>query len=171
MPASSIYMFALGAYTFGLQSMEFKDVSSINIPNYFSYSATVYDIVIPALFFQAVGAYLMLDAVRAPLSYFKKPTGTLIGEAIANAPQAVYKFFKLNDSEVAKALANARSKLDAENILSSISEKNKNLQDLANYMSSLYTTSDEWTRHVLVYQINVLRKKLGLEELGQTKQH
>ncbi len=165
--ASSIYMFALGAYTFGLQSMELEKVSSVNIPGYLSYSATVYDIVIPALLFQTIGAYLMLDAIRAPISYLKRPTGTLIGEALAYIPRAVSKLFKFDDADIAKALSSARSKLYAENILSSINEKNKDLKDLANYTSSLYTTSDPWTKYVLAYKINELRKKMGLEELKQ----
>ncbi len=165
--ASAAYFGALGYYMTNLPSMHFLLVSTGNVFTW-SFSSTVYNFVIPGLLFRAVGIYLMVDALRAPLSYFKRPHGTLAAEGIGYL-SGLLKKVASNDPEVkSTAEKNTERRITIIKTLDEDTDRRETFNRLNKLQSELYSilrTSPSADVEPIKTEINYIRKKVGLEEL------
>lgn len=162
--ASAIYMAAFGAYSLMLPSMNFLNTSSVNAYG-LNYSTTIYDITLPSLLFQLVGAYLLLDAVRIPISYYHKPFGTLLAEGVLAGIHLIKLPSRKNKDTVALAARRASERYVGMRKMEGLRERNYYLSTLSNCQSSYYASTDPREQQALLYQIGWLRNRLGLGEL------
>ncbi len=164
--ASAAYLGVIGYYIFNLSTMNFSDVSSGSF--FQTYSSTIYDFTLSSLLFKTVGGYLMLDTLRAPISYFRRPHGTLAAEGVGYLGKLLKKAESSNKEVKEIAEKNAKKRIGIMEILETDSEKRAAFAELNELQAELYAirkSSPSEEPNVLKKDINDLRKRMGLEEI------
>lgn len=165
---SAAYLAALGAYLFTLPAMDFSQVSSSGPTYWGTFSSKLYDFTISSALFQTVGAYLMLDGIRAPISYLKRPFGTIISEAGLYLGKKLGKLMPVSEETKKTAELAAKKRLGVLERLDDEAEHRYNLRRLNELQSKLYSTvkADPIADvSEIKTEVNSFRKKVGLEEL------
>ncbi len=165
--ASAAYLGALGAYIFNLPTMEFSRVSTGSFFVWRFYSV-IYDITIPSIVFKSIGGYLMADTLRAPISYFKRPHGTLAAEAVGYIKKGINRLISASPKVQKIAKKNAKKLVEVIDTLDAEELKRNRLNYLNELQSGLYNTMKNYPdsdSEPIKTEINKLRKKMGLEEI------
>ena len=164
--ASAAYLGLLGYYLFNLPSMDFSQVSSGSF--FLSYSVPIYNFAIPAAAFQAIGGYLMLDTLRAPLSYFHRPHGTLASEGVGYFGRLVKMAASKDTNVKATAESNAKKRIGIMEVLEAETDRRAVFSGLNDMQTKLYTAqrnSEDKEAGSLKIGVNEVRKKIGLEKI------
>ena len=164
--ASAAYLGLLGYYLFNLPSMDFSQVSNGSF--FSSYSVSIYNFAIPAAAFQAIGGYLMLDTLRAPLSYFRRPHGTLAAEGAGYFGRLMKRAASKGADVKATAESNAKKRVGIMEVLEAETDRRAAFSGLNDMQTKLYIAqrnSGDKEAGALKAGVNEARKKIGLEEL------
>ncbi len=164
--ASAAYLGLLGYYLFNLPSMDFSQVSNGSF--FSSYSVSIYNFVIPAAAFQAIGGYLMLDTLRAPLSYFRRPHGTLAVEGVGYFGRLIKMVASKDAGIKTTAESNAKKRVGIMEVLEAETNRRAGFSELNDMQTNLYIAqrnSEDKEAGALKVGVNKVRKKIGLEEI------